>query len=306
MNTCNNYTLENQIILILCYRRTFHLSQVISALEDAYLVDTFTVIFVIQDPIDSVLEIINSSTIQNKILTYTDGANYSSPAQAINGNLAHGLSFAFDKLSADLVVVLEDDIVISKDALCFFRQVTKSHLGHKKFRGVNGFSREVADPFFKNEYLRLNFGLAWGWAIPKRTYMRLIRFWDGNENNHWDFIFEPYIRTGYVVNPFRSRVLNIGFDESATHTSGDAVLGSEMQRSFAAETPRHVCDITEMSHSYTWAPGAINLSIVSPFTSGLIFALRTILFYIFIRDTESKSNYLGIKRRILKYVKPLA
>jgi hypothetical protein len=283
-----------------------HLAKVIAALEKAYLVDSFSVLFVVQDPIDSVLGIIESSDIQNKITLEIDGANYSTSAQAINGNLAKGLKYAFGKLSADLVVVLEDDIVISRDALCFYRQATQMYSGDKKFRGVNGFSREVTLPNYQNGYLRLNFGLAWGWAIPKRTYKRIIRFWNGTEDNHWDFILEPYMRTGFVVNPYRSRILNIGFDESATHTSGDGGLGSDIQKSFEVSVKSHTCNLTEIPNTYNWGSGVVNITKSSKFSSRLVYSLRTLLFVIYVLDRKPKKIYHGIRRRILKHAKYLS
>jgi hypothetical protein len=303
MNNCTNQTLDKQVVLVLCYRRTIHLRQVISALESAFLIDSFTVVFVVQDPISSVMKIIENCHISKKHILKIDGAGYHSSAQAINGNLAVGLQHAFRTLGAGLVVVLEDDIVISRDALCYFRQVASIYSGDKKFRGVNGFSREVGSPSFRNEYLRLNMGVGWGWAIPKRSYDRIVRYWVGAEDNHWDFIFEPYIRTGFVVNPFRSRILNIGFDDSATHTSSNVELGSEIQSSFSIDLVPHSCDLTELSKDFTWGPGSINMTKASPLTSKYVYFARLMLYFLYRIDREPKLRYHAIRRRFMNTIK---
>lgn len=299
MKPCTNFTSEKQVIVVLCYRRTAHLEQVISALESAYLIETFTVLFVVQDPIDEVTEIINHSNLINRLVIEVDGSEYESSARAINSNLAIGLNHAFGSLNADLVVVLEDDIVISHDALCFFREATRIHLGNKRFRGVNGFSKESSLGNSQNGFICLNYGLGWGWAIPRRTYLRVKRYWTGLENDHWDFIFEPYIRTGFVVNPVRSRILNIGFDESATHTSGDRPLGLAIQKSFEVEVNSHECRIESASFDFTWRPDAVNVNKTSSASSTCIYFVRSILFLLYLLDTAPKPIYHAIRNRLL-------
>jgi acid phosphatase family membrane protein YuiD len=303
MNTCQKEISKKQVILVLCYRRTYHLAQVISALESAYLIESFTVIFVVQDPIESVVEVINSSSIQNKLIIETNGMNYTSSAQAINGNLAIGFEYAFGTLAADYVVVLEDDIVISQDGLCFFQQAFNSNIINKKFRGVNGFSKEVDTSDAQNAYIRLNYGLGWGWAIHKRTYRKLSKYWDGSENEHWDFIFEPYIRTGFVINPIRSRIINIGFDETATHTSGNQELGNEIENSFHKISEDHACAIVETENDFQWIGEITNLSKATKLGAEKVFLLRKLLFLVYVLDGANKSNYHRFRRHLTSRLK---
>ena len=296
MNDCDSATNVSRVIVVLCYRRTEHLKKVLEGLEQAFLVETFTFVFVVQDPIDSVLNIINSSKLQNKIVLEIEGSNYLSAAQAINGNLATGLKYAFLTLGSSLTIVLEDDIVISKDALCFFIQAFKSNISKRGFRGVNAFSESTDSSPNQNSVIRLKYGLGWGWAIPRKTYFRLMRYWTGYENDHWDFIFEPYFRTGFVVNPRRSRIINIGFDESATHTSMNSSLNNKIEKSFIKHDTDHSCELLLDNHSFPWMGKELNIRQKSLFMQLIISLAAKLLFRIYVLDVGNREVYHRVRR----------
>jgi hypothetical protein len=219
-------------IIVLCYRRTTHLERVIDALAKAEGIENFHAVFVAQDPTPPIIEIIESFPYEKSVIR-TDGSAYRSSAQAINGNLYAGLNFVFTKMQFESVIVLEDDIVVSVDALNYFDETVSKFSQVRSFRGVNGFSEVVPLSEDSGAFVKTAFGLGWGWAINSRIFAQISRYWKGTEDDHWDFIFEPYIRTGFVINPLRSRVLNIGFDETATHTSLDSALGEKINKSFS-------------------------------------------------------------------------
>lgn len=299
MGECDNYATHTQAIVVICYRRTDHLEKVLASLENALLIETFSLIFVVQDSYESVLNIINSSKLPNKSIIEVDGSNYASPAQAINANLAKGLKYAFQTLDSSLAIVLEDDIVVSRDALCYFRQVHKVYLKDRFFRGINGFSEEFGNPNLQDGVLKLNYGLGWGWAIPQRTYQELIRYWSGSEDNHWDFIFEPFMRTGYVVNPYRSRIKNIGFDESATHTAMNGDLGRRIELSFDNRPQQHTCKLVEGTFEFRWMGKSISRALRSNAFIEQKFLVQKLLFLIYTWDGKDKTNYLRIRRKFL-------
>ncbi len=298
MNNCDTTTNNPRAIVVLCYRRTEHLKKVLEALEQAFIVETFSLVFVVQDPIDTVLNIINSSKLQNKTILEIDGSNYLSAAQAINGNLATGLGYAFQALGSSFTVVLEDDIVIAKDALCYFLQVHMRFIKDGNFRGINGFSEQFGNEHLQNSVIRISYGMGWGWAIPLRTYQEIIRYWKGSENEHWDFIFEPFIRTGYVVNPYRSRIWNIGFDLSATHTSMNGELGQKIELSYRSEPQDHSCKINEEEFDFRWMGKAFNRDRLSGRFMWKRFIVQKFLLLIYKWEGKEKKIYLGLRRRL--------
>lgn len=301
MSECENLANETLVIVVLCYRRTEHLRKVLDGLENALLVESFSIVFVVQDPIESVLGIIHSSKLSNKTILEVDGSKYVSPAQAINGNLAKGLSYSFQILKSQFTIVLEDDIVISKDALCFFLQAYKTNISVRGFRGVNAFSESVDIGPGQNGVLRLNYGLGWGWAIPKKTYLGLSRYWTGYENDHWDFVFEPYIRTGFVVNPRRSRILNIGFDDSATHTSMNKELNWKIEVSFIQSIANHTCELVLENNSFPWMGHELNLLKNSLGWQSRVGTLSRLLFLVYVLDFGDRKIYHRTKRFFSKF-----
>lgn len=286
-------------VIVLCHLRTIHLTRVIDSMLAAEGIEEYEVVFVKQDSSEAVNMIIEAANFPKKHTIDVDGANYLSSAQAINGNLSVGMEFAFEDLSVDMLLVLEDDIVISKDALYFFEQVLRANIAHSKFRGVNGFSIATGPKLSDNSIVKLNYGLGWGWAIPKRTYISIRKYWQGDENNHWDFIFEPYIRTGYVVNPYRSRILNIGFDETATHTSSDSQLGMEIERSFSFATSHQHRPLVEYDDFFPWSGAVVNISALSIFKRKLLYVTNKVLFLIYLLDRGDKLFFHKLKRLVL-------
>lgn len=246
-------------IVILCHRRTRHLEEVIEALQMCEEVEDYFTVFVVQDPIKSVIDIINKYPLK-KIVLNIDGSNYASGAQAINGNLFAGLEFCFSKIRASFAIVLEDDIVLAPDALVYFRSAIRFHRANSAFRGVNAFSETIASPALRDAYVRTNYGFGWGWAIHLESYLRIRRFWKGTEDNHWDFILEPYLRTGFVINPIRSRIINIGFDVSATHTSGNQELGTKILESFNSSLLEPRQRDWEAKSDFIWMGNSLNYS----------------------------------------------
>ena len=254
----------NQAILVICYRRTTHLIRVLEALANSQSIENYKTVFVVQDPIEPVLQIARSFPYEYEILT-TESPSYYSAAQSINSNLFTGLRHCFKDLNSEFVSVLEDDIVLSADALMFFESVMAAEAGHSGFRGVNGFSEMIAPSSSSVNYVRVNHGLGWGWAINQRTFSQLCKFWSGTEDNHWDFILESFVRTGYVVNPIQSRVMNIGFDETATHTSGDTDLGRSIQASFLSNQTSLPDSFLEIDIDFFWRGETIRFSKISNF-----------------------------------------
>jgi hypothetical protein len=225
-------------IVVLAHQRDWHLRQVIESIRKQDDLDSLNVCFIVQDDFPKVHELVEELKINNKTIICTSYPKHKSPKACINSNVYFGLEFAFKNRKSPYTIVLEDDTVIALDALRFFREVLNQHELNQSFRGINAFSslqRDYSVEEFNQNYIKGNFGLGWGWCINKDQFEELSRFWNGSEDEHWDALIEPYLRTGYVINPLRSRVLNIGLDGSGSHSSKSDELFLKMSLSFNSE-----------------------------------------------------------------------
>ena len=224
---------ENIAVVVLAHNRTSHLNTVLASLEISEGFDFCSLVFACDRPTLEVRSIVHDFSHARKTILVNERSPISI-AQAINRNLFNGLNEAFRNTTTQIVMVLEDDIVVSPDFLVFTIEIFQKYSKKSNFRGLNLFSKMECDARAANQYVIGNFGLGWGWAINRTTFEKFLTFWNGEEDNHWDFLVEPFCRTGFIVNPFRSRIKNIGMDETASHTSGESAkkLAAEIEQSF--------------------------------------------------------------------------
>jgi hypothetical protein len=223
-------------IVLITHKRTKQLSIVIESLEQSW-VDSYIQLFVIlHDSESQVKEIVESiKFISPKILNVSRDT-IPTPREAISRNIFDGLSQAFLNQQIDYVTVLEDDILVRRDFLSFNSSVIAIESSREKFRGINGFSGERYNPSQEFAYSRFRYGFGWGWTITRKTWNEVKIIWASDFESHWDSAVEPYIRSGYVVMPHNSRILNLGFDASATHTLDGGLHGENLRNSFQNTT----------------------------------------------------------------------
>ena len=160
------------------------------------------------------------------------------PMVRINGNVFKGLEYAFSNPDNDWVAMIEDDIVIAPDFFRFSSFIVSKYEKEENFFGVNGFSGIKRRGFSDGDFGKYRYGLGWGWVITKNSWERLSKIWTGKEKIHWDVHIEHFIKTGFVIMPIQSRILNIGFNEKATHTKNECgemdSKSAKIQSSFVA------------------------------------------------------------------------
>ena len=219
-------------ILILCHKRTDHLRKVLHSLERAKEIGDFEILFVAQDPTDSVLEVIEKSHLMNKkVIIRNIEVNKFSTKKNINSNLFFGLSELFNNQKIDFAIVLEDDVVIAEEFLVYVRHMINKFERYSLFRGVNGVSSYTGREI-RNEFGKYSQGFMWGWATTREVFLKTKKFWTGDEDAHWDYFLEPFLRTGFVINPLFSLIRNVGFDETASHTKHAPELERRINQSF--------------------------------------------------------------------------
>lgn len=205
-------------ILLLAHKREAELKLVLNSIRNSDLSSIDSLLTVQQDLNPGVSNLLkeidwmahqNNNVARNPLFTV---------AQQINSNLYTGLELVFSDPKIDFVTVLEDDIVVAFDFFTFAMKLCTKYRNNSAFKGVNGFSGVPREYGNESEYCLYRYGLGWGWTITREVWIKLITFWNGKENDHWDGLVEHYIKTGFVAMPILSKINNIGFGNSATHT----------------------------------------------------------------------------------------
>jgi len=269
------------VILLLAHARHDHVLATVSALQKSRGFDNHQLVVVIDGAWPDTVSAVKSVT-EPLVLIETQLGAEMFPRHRILKNLQIGLSTAFDILDAPYCVVIEDDIVVSRDFLSFIASVQKIFRRNHKFRAVNGFSRlEPSSDNVPAHYMRTNYGVGWGWALPRKSYRRIKQLLLREGDNHWDSLIEPYLRTGFVVSPGRSRVENIGFDGTGAHSGSlaDAQLGAQMSRSKIGESEwvSTIENLRKVAKSTEWRDDAIPLDALSFLNRQLVYATGTLL-----------------------------
>jgi len=204
------------VILYLCFNREKETKISLSYLEKCYNISEYTLIVVRQNGNAKVAQLVNNINFikVHHLVTEFKNNSYTS----INQNVHLGLSFCFNILKSDSVLILEDDILVSNDILNFTSELIKKYNKCLNFRSVNCFSSEKFNVNNLREYGLFNYGIGQGWCISKKTWKDLIKFWTGNENMHFDALIEPYMKTGFVCMPICSRIKNIGWGDKSSHS----------------------------------------------------------------------------------------
>mgnify|MGYP001352995936 CR=1 FL=1 len=217
-------------IIVLAHSRHAHLERTLDALKNAHQFSHHRLVVVVDGRWPKTEQVVARNVLPDVHIVATHG-EHESPRVRIRKNLALGLNFAFEAYSSPYAIVVEDDIVASDDLLTFVSASFEKWHNDPLFRAINAFSNSKpstgASP---GDCIRVNYGVGWGWALPKSTYKKIRKLLEMDSDEHWDSLIEPYMRTGFVICPTRSRVVNIGFDGSGAHSGSarDVELGKQM------------------------------------------------------------------------------
>lgn len=149
------------------------------------------------------------------------------------------------------IIVLEDDLILSTNFLSYMNQALAFYETKKKVLSISGFSFEFEYPEgYKYDVAFSIRAASWGWAtwrdrwaeidwdvkdyfLFRRNVRKRLSFNHGGsdlshmlkrqmngELDSWAirFVYHQYKHNYLDVFPIKSKVLNIGFDEEATHT----------------------------------------------------------------------------------------
>ncbi len=297
----------NATLVVVAFKRFETLKKVLDGISDALVPEYREIIFVQQGNEPKVSDLIkNFKSLPSQHLYY-DRSETKSSEQAINANVYAGISAAFQNPDTNLVTILEDDILVAKDFLRFNVEISGLHYLKPAFKGINGFSGIQRNSENQFTYSKQRFGLGWGWSITDKTWDEMKKFWLGTENFHWDGLVESFCKSGYVIMPSQSRVMNLGFDKDATHTSySDEVktIESRLQESYVGGYS-DISNFIEVNERQNWRSDCL------PYVGGKTIKARTLqkaydlqaLLRIKPGDsrfaTKAKAKLLGMLQRVV-------
>ncbi len=271
-------------IVLFTYQRLGSLKQTVEALQQNYLaVDSDLYIFSDAAKGKQDAEAVNN--VRNYIKSVRGFKSITIYESQLNKGLATSIIEGVSQILKDheAVIVLEDDLVSTNNFLDFMNQSLLTFKNEKAVFSVSGFSfnLKTIDNYKYDTYF-LNRGWSWGWATWQdrwdkidweiQDYSEFIKnrkaqknFSEGGSdlngmlkkqmNNDLDswairWFYNQYKCKGLTVYPVKSKILNEGFGENATHTKGSArrympVLDIENKRSFNFATKIEITEIAQ-------------------------------------------------------------
>lgn len=228
-------------------------------------------------------------------------------------NIVEGLNFVLKK--HDRVIVVEDDCVATPDFLCYMNDCLVKYQGDGSVWHVSGWGPAIRLP---GVVYKSNFMSCWGWATWKDRWCHLsldaaqlmsqmgyrekykfniggsYPFYShlvGNylgKNNTWAIFWAATIFNGggWCIGPVRSKIKNIGMDDSGTHK---AVLFEQDSCGYSPEVISNEVVAPSLANEIIGAALRKNLSFTQV-VSMHVKMLMPIWFYRCLRKFKNKTH----------------
>ena len=166
----------------------------------------------------------------------------SSSASMITNNRILGYYIGFEFWKSKFVVALEDDVVISKDALSFVEYIFTHYNSDSKFRGVNFGSQLEYLESRESKYSQLRYGMHGPASMITNKTWKSIKPNNIMKNHTIDFDaqIEFALKSGYMITPNVSRYKDQGV--LGTHSDGNSNLDyfTNLENSFVTGNTNHL------------------------------------------------------------------
>jgi hypothetical protein len=164
-------------VVLFVYNRPFHTEQTLNALaSNIEAVDSELYIFCDGIKIGASIEDVNNV---NRVKKIVRNENRFKKVNIIIRENNIGLASSILKGVTEIInkhgriIVLEDDIVVTKDFLFYMNKSLYIFESKKNVFHINGFNNESNLQFLLNDYYFLNFMSCWGWATWKDRWSQL-------------------------------------------------------------------------------------------------------------------------------------
>jgi len=286
-----------KIIVVFCHSRAKLLQRCLSSIVNAEKFSGWKLIVVHQKGYNDVDKVLAK---YKKFIDIVISINpkFDFPLGNINNNRIIGTKIGFDFCKADYLLGVEEDNLISKDALNFIDFACKKYEKNNSFRGVNLGSLEYGKSIGKEGYSLLRFGLhGSAGVLTKKTWKEIKKkkLWDfdlNDDNCAWDAKIEFYLKTGFMVTPNLSRNLDLGYGGSFAPASKSDPYFSAIRKSWFIGEKRSNIKYMERQINHKWRRDAVEFKEAH----SIIYFFRTKNFMI------NLSKYLRLTKVIKKSI----
>ena len=227
-------------ILVNAFSRNESLRNCLESIVDSNLNDDFPLIVVFQVGHSEVEKVIQQFRSSITLLVEVPG-NYSTPLENINMNRILGYQIAFDHLKLDWLLGVEEDAVLSPDAITFVKFTNEMYFHNFYFRGVNLGSFHPHKPELYEQFGKIRFGLhGQAGSITRKTWdhFNLKKLIKNSKNIALDAQMEFYLRTGFMATPIISRFVDTGWDGTHMPKDPEDQYFHRLRESFGPGVPK--------------------------------------------------------------------
>jgi glycosyltransferase involved in cell wall biosynthesis len=249
---------SKKCVVVSTFNRPEHLDRCLNSIVTATGFDDYNLVVLFQKGSHDVLKVLERYQESIDFLCTVNGEN-KSPLHNINWNRYSTYEIAFNLFNAEFVLGVEDDTVISSDALVFCDEIYAKYKDNRKFRGINLGSFEAPDNTQPNTFSILRYGLhGQAGVITQRVWSSFSSGGiPGNiATEPLDSMLELRLKTGFMVTSNRSRYLDTGWGGTHAPASQDDDYFVNLRKSWVGDEPG-VNQFFENNIRHSWRKDAI-------------------------------------------------
>jgi hypothetical protein len=200
------------VVVLLAYSRPDLLSHCLTSLYDAEGSIGTRKIIVLQPEDPDVIDLVMSRADDDTVVIHSP-AHGSTPTQRMMSQFWLGMDAALAEPNCDWIMSLEEDSIISSDALVFVEDMNTRYRRNVRFMGVNLGSVET-DPALRGTYSLLRYGfMGSAGALPRSHWVRARRFAARRSHRYepLDCQIEAVLKMGFMATPNLSKCMNFGW-----------------------------------------------------------------------------------------------
>jgi hypothetical protein len=213
------------VVVLLAYSRPALLSRCLDSLFESRDSEKTCKVLVLQPGEQEVEDLILSRASRSTVIVRSHAFG-STPTQRMMSQLWLGIDVALAQPGRDWIMTLEEDSIISEDALFFVDEMHKRYRHHSRFRGVNLGSVET-DETLRGTYSLIRYGyMGHAGALPRRHWVtaRYALAKGRRRYEPFDCLAEPALKTGFMATPNLTKSMNFGWIDGTHVTNEPAVL----------------------------------------------------------------------------------